>query len=370
MTYQEVLENARTCVGPHCKACPVCNGLVCKNTVPGPGAKGIGTGFIRNYQKWQELCVNMITYGSYLDKKENLVKNSGIVVIADTSVAIMAGIAVIPSAVAYGIQQGIPVGEIALGGPSLLFVTLQNVFNSMGSVGALFGIIFYLLVLIAAISSAISLIEVIATFFMLDNKIQALAELLTHTNQVTVLTGAGMSTESGIPDFRSANGLWTKDMSLAEAVSIDYFLQDPPAFWRTFKSIFAIKIAGKYLPNEGHQFLAWLESIGKKVTILTQNIDGLHQRAGSSEVIELHGSLMSASCPSCGTAHGARRLTLATMGLIQYISPTLQLLLGVLLYHEAFDQARLIGFAFIWSGLVIYTLTSLRTLLRSRFAAR
>lgn len=61
MTYQEVLENARTCVGPHCKACPVCNGLVCKNTVPGPGAKGIGTGFIRNYQKWQELCVNMDT---------------------------------------------------------------------------------------------------------------------------------------------------------------------------------------------------------------------------------------------------------------------------------------------------------------------
>lgn len=61
MTYQEVLENARTCVGPHCKACPVCNGLACKNAVPGPGAKGIGTGFIRNYQKWQELCVNMDT---------------------------------------------------------------------------------------------------------------------------------------------------------------------------------------------------------------------------------------------------------------------------------------------------------------------
>lgn len=139
---------------------------------------------------------------------------------------------------------------------------------------------------------------------MPDNKIQVLAELLTHTNQITVLTGAGMSTESGIPDFRSANGLWTKDMSLAEAVSIDYFLQDSPAFWRTFKSIFAIKIAGNYQPNEGHQFLAWLESIGKQVTILTQNIDGLHQRAGSSKVIELHGSLMSASCPSCRTAHG------------------------------------------------------------------
>ena len=61
MTYQEILANARTCMGPYCKSCPTCNGLVCKNTVPGPGAKGIGTGFIRNYQKWQELCVNMDT---------------------------------------------------------------------------------------------------------------------------------------------------------------------------------------------------------------------------------------------------------------------------------------------------------------------
>ena len=61
MTYQEILAAARTCSGPYCKACPVCNGMACKNTVPGPGAKGIGTGFIRNYQKWQELCVNLDT---------------------------------------------------------------------------------------------------------------------------------------------------------------------------------------------------------------------------------------------------------------------------------------------------------------------
>ncbi len=61
MTYQEVLANARTCMGPYCKSCPTCNGLACKNQMPGPGAKGIGTGFIRNYQKWQELCVNMDT---------------------------------------------------------------------------------------------------------------------------------------------------------------------------------------------------------------------------------------------------------------------------------------------------------------------
>ena len=61
MDYQEVLQNARSRVGPYCKVCPVCNGSGCKNTIPGPGAKGLGTGFIRNYQKWQELCVNMDT---------------------------------------------------------------------------------------------------------------------------------------------------------------------------------------------------------------------------------------------------------------------------------------------------------------------
>jgi 4-hydroxymandelate oxidase len=61
MTYQEVLAQARTCVGPYCKSCPICNGIACKNAIPGPGAKGIGTGFIRNYQKWQEICLNMDT---------------------------------------------------------------------------------------------------------------------------------------------------------------------------------------------------------------------------------------------------------------------------------------------------------------------
>ena len=108
----------------------------------------------------------MITYGSYLDKKENLVKNSGIIVASDTLVALMAGLAVIPAAVANGINSGIPVNEIALGGPKLLFVTLQDVFSSMGPTGPLFGVIFYLLVIIAAVSSAISLMEVIAAYFI------------------------------------------------------------------------------------------------------------------------------------------------------------------------------------------------------------
>ena len=61
MTYQEILDRPREQIGPYCKSCKICNGLTCKNTIPGPGAKGLGTGFIRNYQKWQELCVNMDT---------------------------------------------------------------------------------------------------------------------------------------------------------------------------------------------------------------------------------------------------------------------------------------------------------------------
>ena len=108
----------------------------------------------------------MVTYGSYLDKKENLVKNSGVIVFADTLVALMAGLAVIPAAVANGINNGVAVGDITLSGPKLLFVTLQDVFSNMGSAGPLFGVIFYALVIIAAISSAISLMEVMATFFI------------------------------------------------------------------------------------------------------------------------------------------------------------------------------------------------------------
>ncbi len=102
----------------------------------------------------------MITYGSYLTKGENLVKNSIIIVIADTCVALMAGLAVIPAAFALGGE------DAAMQGPMLLFVTLQNVFHSMDTIGYLFGVVFYLLVLIAAITSAISLMEVLTTFII------------------------------------------------------------------------------------------------------------------------------------------------------------------------------------------------------------
>ena len=101
----------------------------------------------------------MITYGSYLNKKENLEKNALLIVVMDTMVALMAGLCVIPARFALD-------PEGALGGPSLLFVTMQNVFDRMGAVGPIFGILFYLLVVFAAISSSISLLEVIVAHFV------------------------------------------------------------------------------------------------------------------------------------------------------------------------------------------------------------
>ncbi len=102
----------------------------------------------------------MITYGSYLGKHENLEKNALLVVVSDTIVALMAGLAVMPAAFALG-------GEgAAMSGPKLLFVTLQDVFGEMGAIGPLFGLVFYTLVFIAAITSAISLVEVITAHFL------------------------------------------------------------------------------------------------------------------------------------------------------------------------------------------------------------
>ncbi len=101
----------------------------------------------------------MITYGSYLDKKEHLEKNAILIVVMDTLVALMAGLCVIPGRFALD-------PEGALGGPSLLFVTMQNVFHKMDAVGPIFGILFYLLVVFAAISSSISLLEVVVAHFV------------------------------------------------------------------------------------------------------------------------------------------------------------------------------------------------------------
>jgi NAD-dependent deacetylase len=126
--------------------------------------------------------------------------------------------------------------------------------------------------------------------------IERLAELLERRRPCVVLTGAGISTESGIPDFRSAEGIWAQ-YDPAEIASIDAFRRDPVRVWE-FYALRVDALAGPE-PNDGHRALAQLEQRGWIRAVVTQNVDGLHQRAGSREVVEVHGSLREAECIHC-----------------------------------------------------------------------
>jgi NAD-dependent deacetylase len=123
-----------------------------------------------------------------------------------------------------------------------------------------------------------------------------LAELIGARQPCVVLTGAGMSTESGIPDFRSATGIWAQYDPM-EVATIDAFRRDPARVWEFYAR--RLGALGAVEPNDGHRALAELESRGHIQAVVTQNVDGLHQRAGSREVVEVHGSLSHAVCPSC-----------------------------------------------------------------------
>lgn len=142
------------------------------------------------------------------------------------------------------------------------------------------------------------------------NELYILSSRLKEAQTVTVLTGAGVSTESGIPDFRSSNGVWTKDIERTNVISKSYFEYRPKDFWKYYKDIFQIKLMGDYLPNRTHTILKELEEAGKDIRIFTQNIDGLHQKAGSSKVYEMHGSINMATCPKCKNKYDLKHILL------------------------------------------------------------
>ena len=124
----------------------------------------------------------------------------------------------------------------------------------------------------------------------------ALAALLRERQPCVVLTGAGISTESGIPDFRSPTGIWA-DVDPFEVASAQAFRRDPERVWRFYRE--RINLLSEAEPNAGHYAIAELEQRGLVRAVVTQNIDTLHSRAGSREVIEVHGSIRSAQCPVC-----------------------------------------------------------------------
>jgi len=124
----------------------------------------------------------------------------------------------------------------------------------------------------------------------------ALAALIRERQPCVVLTGAGVSTESGIPDFRSASGIWA-EVDPFEVASIRAFERDPERVWSFYRE--RIDLLRGAEPNAAHRALAELERRGLVSAIVTQNIDTLHSRAGSRDVIEVHGSIRSARCRRC-----------------------------------------------------------------------
>ena len=126
--------------------------------------------------------------------------------------------------------------------------------------------------------------------------VAALAALIRERQPCVVLTGAGVSTESGIPDFRSATGIWA-EVDPFEVASIQAFRRDPARVWSFYRErIELLRAAG---PNAAHLALAELERRGFVRAVVTQNIDLLHTRAGSDDVVEVHGSIRSAECLGC-----------------------------------------------------------------------
>ncbi len=141
---------------------------------------------------------------------------------------------------------------------------------------------------------------------MTTKKTQQLAAMLKEAHHVAVLTGAGVSTESGIPDFRTPeSGLWAQ-MDPLEVFSRRVLYSDPEMFWQRAEPLFSRLLEAE--PNPCHRGLSRLEEAGFIGRIITQNIDSLHQQAGSKRVMEVHGHLRSGSCMTCGSTQPLEQL--------------------------------------------------------------
>lgn len=133
-----------------------------------------------------------------------------------------------------------------------------------------------------------------------------LAELIRSSSCTVALTGAGVSVPSGIPDFRTPEtGLWA-NVDPMEVAHIDVFERDPGRFWSYYRPRF--HSLGDKRPNGAHEVLAGLERRGLLAGVITQNIDRLHRAAGSREVVEVHGSIATSTCRSCGASYGVEEI--------------------------------------------------------------
>jgi len=132
-------------------------------------------------------------------------------------------------------------------------------------------------------------------------EIDTIAAWIADAGRIVVLTGAGISTESGIPDFRGPQGLWTKNPEAEKTATLSYYVADPEVRRRSWRHRLESEMWHAE-PNAGHRALAELERVAALHTLVTQNVDGLHQAAGSSpeRIVEIHGTVHEAKCLACG----------------------------------------------------------------------
>jgi NAD-dependent deacetylase len=175
---------------------------------------------------------------------------------------------------------------------------------------------------------------------MVADAVTRLADLVRDAERCVVLTGAGISTESGIPDYRSQTGLWSR-IDPMEYASIDAFRSDPAKVWRHYGPRLESLLAAE--PNEGHRALAELEAHGAVDAVVTQNIDMLHTRAGSETVVEVHGSIGTATCQTCGARYTVEQvlqlLPLPTCTVCEGVLKPDVVFFGELLPPRAIDRA-------------------------------
>lgn len=173
----------------------------------------------------------------------------------------------------------------------------------------------------------------------MEDKIKKFENMLAESQRIVIFSGAGMSTESGIPDFRSSDGLFMQEISqqfsAEEVISHSFFETYPQAFFEFYRDYLVYPDAE---PNLGHQFAVSLEDQGKDVSVVTQNIDGLHQKAGSSKVYELHGSTLRNYCVSCGKYYANDDLDLDDKGIPRCSIDGSIVRPDVVLYQEQLDQ--------------------------------
>ena len=125
-----------------------------------------------------------------------------------------------------------------------------------------------------------------------------LEKALLQCKTICVLTGAGISAESGVPTFRGTDGLWKK-FRAEELANFDAFMRNPQLVWEWYN--YRRQLIENVVPNRGHHALVELEKLVRSFTLVTQNVDNLHRRAGSKRILELHGNIMESYCIECGT---------------------------------------------------------------------